>query len=70
MDIPGIDGFGHIDLTVTDVDRTVQWWEDVMGFRLVNARDTPSFKLRSSDTPLRILHWLHDALGAGQREVR
>ena len=47
MEFPEINGFGHIDLTVTDVDRTVRWWEEVMGFTLINTRDTPSFKLRS-----------------------
>lgn len=45
MDLPAIKGFGHIDLTVRDVDRTVRWWEEVMGFRLVNTRDRPDFKL-------------------------
>ena len=38
MGFPGIDGFGHIDLTVTDVDRTVRWWEAMMGFKLINTR--------------------------------
>jgi catechol 2,3-dioxygenase-like lactoylglutathione lyase family enzyme len=47
MELPTISGFGHIDLTVTDVDRTVEWWERVLGFRLINTRDTPDFKLRS-----------------------
>jgi catechol 2,3-dioxygenase-like lactoylglutathione lyase family enzyme len=47
MGFPHISGFGHIDLTVTDCDRTVQWWQQVMGFRLITSRDTPSFKLRN-----------------------
>jgi glyoxylase I family protein len=47
LEFPGLEGFGHIDLTVTDVDRTVEWWERVMGFTLVNTRDTPDFRLRS-----------------------
>ena len=47
MEFPALDGFGHIDLTVVDVDRTVRWWEEVMGFKLINTRDTPDFKLRS-----------------------
>jgi catechol 2,3-dioxygenase-like lactoylglutathione lyase family enzyme len=45
MDLPAIKGFGHIDLTVTDVDRSVRWWEDVMGFKLVHTRERPDFKL-------------------------
>ena len=45
MGLPAINGFGHIDLTVTDVDRSVRWWEEVLGFRLVNTRERPDFKL-------------------------
>ena len=47
MGLPEINGFGHIDLTVTDVERTVRWCEEVHGFTLVNTRDTPNFRLRS-----------------------
>ena len=47
MGLPEINGFGHIDLTVTDVERSVRWWEEVLGFKLINTRDTPDFKLRS-----------------------
>lgn len=45
MDLPAIMGFGHVDLTVTDVDRSVAWWDDVMGFKLVSTRERPDFKL-------------------------
>lgn len=45
MDFPAINGFGHIDLTVTDVDRSVRWWEEVMGFRLVVTDQRPGFKV-------------------------
>ena len=45
MELPAIKGFGHIDLTVTDVDRSVRWWEEVMGFKLVSTRERPDFKL-------------------------
>ena len=45
--VPWINGFGHIDLTVTDVDRSVRWWEEVMGFKLISTRDRPDFKLWS-----------------------
>jgi catechol 2,3-dioxygenase-like lactoylglutathione lyase family enzyme len=41
---PEINGFGHIDFTVTDVDRSVQWWERVMGFTLVHRKETPEYK--------------------------
>ena len=54
MSHPGITGFGHIDLTVTDVDRTVAWWERVLGFTLINTtatRPTSSSAMRSSSAP-------------------
>ena len=47
MEFPEINGFGHIDLTVTDVERSVRWWEEVLGFKLINTRETPDFKLWS-----------------------
>jgi catechol 2,3-dioxygenase-like lactoylglutathione lyase family enzyme len=47
MEFPEINGFGHIDLTVTDVERSARWWEDVLGFKLINTRETPDFKLWS-----------------------
>jgi catechol 2,3-dioxygenase-like lactoylglutathione lyase family enzyme len=45
MGFPEINGFGHIDLTVTDVQRSVRWWEEVMGFRLVVTDQRPGFKV-------------------------
>jgi catechol-2,3-dioxygenase len=43
MDVPAIDGFGHIDLTVTDVERSARWWEEVLGFKLTSKRERPGF---------------------------
>jgi glyoxylase I family protein len=45
MDFPAINGFGHIDLTVTDVERSAQWWEQVMGFNLVAKHERPGFRV-------------------------
>ena len=45
MDLPAIKGFGHIDLTVTDMDRSVRWWEEVMRFKLIRTRERADFKL-------------------------
>jgi len=45
MDFPEINGFGHLDFTVTNMDRSVRWWEQVMGFQLVARRETPDYKL-------------------------
>jgi glyoxylase I family protein len=39
MTAPEINGFGHIDLTVSDAERSANWWEQVMGFTLVNSTE-------------------------------
>ena len=39
MDAPSIDGVGHIDLTVRDAESSSQWWEKVLGFKLVNVHE-------------------------------
>ena len=44
MDFPEINGFGHIDLTVTDLERSIRWWEEVLGFKLVHGPvETPYY---------------------------
>ena len=45
MDFPAINGFGHIDLTVSDVERSAKWWEEVMGFTLVATHVRDGFKV-------------------------
>jgi glyoxylase I family protein len=47
MGFPEINGLGHIDLTVTDADRSARWWEDVLGFRLVDVRDDRDMRRRA-----------------------
>jgi catechol-2,3-dioxygenase len=32
---PALIGLGHLDFTVTDGDRAVRWWQEVMGFKLL-----------------------------------
>ena len=45
MTAPTIDGLGHIDLTVTDAEQSVRWWNEVMGFNLlVAAWERPGFR--------------------------
>lgn len=44
MAIPRLEGFGHIDLTVTDGERSVRWWSDVLGFRLVATFERPGYR--------------------------
>ena len=44
MAIPRIEGFGHIDLTVTDGRESARWWTRVLGFRLVAKSQKPGFR--------------------------
>jgi catechol 2,3-dioxygenase-like lactoylglutathione lyase family enzyme len=39
MTAPAIIGLGHLDFTVTDGDRAMRWWEQVMGFKLLSKWD-------------------------------
>lgn len=45
MAAPRIEGFGHIDLTVTDGERSARWWTEVLGFRLVIEVEDPGFRV-------------------------
>lgn len=36
---------------VTDVEHSAEWWEQVMGFKLVNQEERPGFKVRSMYHP-------------------
>jgi catechol 2,3-dioxygenase-like lactoylglutathione lyase family enzyme len=42
---PRLSGFGHIDLTVRDSERSLCWWQEVMGFAEIGSRERPEFKL-------------------------
>jgi catechol 2,3-dioxygenase-like lactoylglutathione lyase family enzyme len=44
---PATKGFGHIDLTVSDGERSVEWWRTVMGFEQIAFRERPNFKVWS-----------------------
>lgn len=45
--MPQLLGISHIDLTVSDCDRSATWWKDVMGFTLVNQVGQETFECRS-----------------------
>ena len=45
MAAPRIEGFGHIDLTVTEGERSVRWWTEVLGFKLVVEVENPGFRV-------------------------
>jgi glyoxylase I family protein len=42
--MPRLTGPSHIDLTVTDVERSAQWWETVMGFTRINSFEQEAFR--------------------------
>jgi catechol 2,3-dioxygenase-like lactoylglutathione lyase family enzyme len=44
MTAPVIIGLGHLDFTVTDGDRAVRWWEQVMGFKLLAKWEQPGHR--------------------------
>ena len=45
--MPQLLGISHIDLTVSDCDRAAMWWQDVMGFTLVNRVSQETYECRS-----------------------
>jgi catechol 2,3-dioxygenase-like lactoylglutathione lyase family enzyme len=45
--MPELKGFSHVDLTVSDRERAAAWWQDVMGFTLVNRLRGNSFDVLS-----------------------
>ena len=51
MAAPAIIGLGHLDFTVTDGDRATQWWEEVMGFKLLAKWEDPGYRGWTMPTP-------------------
>lgn len=51
MGAPRIESFGHIDLTVTDGERSVSWWTQVLGFRLITSFGRRGFRVWSLNHP-------------------
>jgi hypothetical protein len=48
---PAIIGLGHLDFTVTDGDRAMQWWQEVMGFKLLAEWEHAGFRAWTMATP-------------------
>jgi catechol 2,3-dioxygenase-like lactoylglutathione lyase family enzyme len=44
MRAPRIEGFGHVDLTVTDGERSARWWAEVLAFKLLVKEERPGFR--------------------------
>jgi glyoxylase I family protein len=49
--MPELMGFSHIDLTVSDCDRSATWWQDVLGFTLVHQARNETFEVKSMVHP-------------------
>lgn len=50
--MPDLKGISHIDLTVSDCDRSAAWWQDVLGFTLVHQTRGATFETRSWVHPM------------------
>jgi glyoxylase I family protein len=48
MTMPTLSGVHHIALTVTDVERSIPWYERVLGFTMVGKQDEDSFGVRKA----------------------
>jgi hypothetical protein len=49
--MPQLMGFSHIDLTVSDRERTAVWWQEMVGFKLVNQGRIEAHEFRSMVHP-------------------
>jgi glyoxylase I family protein len=61
--MPEIMGFSHVDLTVSDCDRAVQWWQEVLGFILVHQVHEATYESRAMIHPsgIAVTVMTHDA---------
>jgi glyoxylase I family protein len=62
-------GYHHLSFTVTDLDRSVAWYQDVLGFRIDSEVERPDFRrirLRHADGPVTVTLTRHDE-GSGDR---
>jgi catechol 2,3-dioxygenase-like lactoylglutathione lyase family enzyme len=44
MAAPGIRGFGHVDFSVSNMERSAQWWDQVMGFKVITKRQRDDYR--------------------------
>jgi glyoxylase I family protein len=45
--MPELMGISHVDLTVSDCERAAAWWQDIVGFTLVNRTRGETFETRT-----------------------
>ncbi|MDT7732276.1 MAG: hypothetical protein QOK45_2529, partial [Mycobacterium sp.] len=74
MTNPAIIGLGHLDFTVTDGDRAVRWWQDVMGFKLLAEWSHEGFRAWTMAHPsglvvTAVMHAEGDASAFDERRV-
>ena len=72
MTAPDINGFGHIDLTVTDAKRSAKWWEEVMGFTPVSVSERQGHVARGMYHPcgVSVILVQHDNRSGGRFDER
>jgi glyoxylase I family protein len=45
--MPKLEGFSHVDLTVSNCERAAVWWQDVMGFTVVHRFHGERFEVQA-----------------------
>lgn len=70
-----ITGFGHVGLTVTDIQRSIQWYEQILGFTSLWGFEKDGYKkhlLKDPSSGIVVSLTEHDAKPTGDRfeEVR
>jgi catechol 2,3-dioxygenase-like lactoylglutathione lyase family enzyme len=70
--MPGLDGWSHIDLTVSDLQRAAAWWQTVMGFTAVQHWRGDGFEVVTLMHPsgLVVSVVTHDAPAGGSFDER
>lgn len=67
--MPTLAGYSHLSLTVTDLDKSTQWYREILGFSLDSEVQGDGFlrnRLRHPDAGITLTLTAHDA-GAGDR---
>ena len=64
--MPQIMGFSHVELTVSDCARSAAWWEEVLGFKVVNRHVGDAFVVNAMVHPSGAVVdvMTHDATGS------